>query len=1028
MHNLIKDDYKLFEFLPGALIEIDIAEQLIIYMNRMALFLFGYTPDEIESGLMLKDIFQNDTEYDRAVKVAEQFGLISFKDQEEYTRIENQDLYNFMMRKKDGNEFFAECQGSFVLDDKKTPVGVRLYIRDLTKQRVMESALQESEEKYRTLVEDSSDLIYLIDNKGRILSVNKAAATFLHQKQSDIEGKNISELFPRENAEVYQKSIGKAFETGESKTYESVLLIGKQTVWLSTSINPVKDGSGEVTAAFGVSRDITKLKRMEATLQEEAEKYRGLVEKAGIAIIIDDKDGNINYTNERFANIYGYSLEEINQKSIQTLVHPDDVDRVLRHHNDRIRGKKTPTRYEFKGINKDGSILSLETDVTLMREGDEIVGTRSYLWDITDRKQGEEKLLESEMNFRLLADYTYDWEYLLSPEGKYISNSPSCERICGYTHEEFEKDPELLLSIVTDDFHETVSRHYHDEKTLSTPHCEIEFQINHKDGSIKWLNHHCNPVVDHKGNYIGRRGNNRDITDRKQTEIELSQYKYIVSTTSDMMAFVDSNYVYLAANKAYVQSFNKTSEEVVGKTFSDVFGEAFFTSVIKPNADRCLDGETIRYQTWAEYPAHGKRYMDSSYNAHYDSDHKIMGFVITTRDITDRKVAEDERGALESQLRQSQKLEAVGTMAGGIAHDFNNILQGFYLYAGIIKNQLPVEGELRSHFQKIIEAGDRAKELVKQILTFSRKEGADLKPIQIQYLIKDALKLTRASTLSTIEIVEEIDTSCGNVLCDVTQLHQVFVNLCNNSIYAMKENGGVLTVKLQEREAEIGQEAGVSLSSKNKYVELLVGDTGCGMDDELIESIFDPFFTTKDVNEGTGLGLSIVHGIINDMQGNIEVESEPDKGTTIRILMPIYEDEVIGDAEKEADQVKISGLRILYVDDDKMISGAGKVILEEQGSTVDIANDGFEALEMFQKDINVYDLIITDLTMPKMTGLQLVKEVRKLSKNVVILLTSGVVDSDVKKDFEKQGINAFLQKPWVPEKLIQMVSSLIEAK
>ncbi|MCF7824642.1 MAG: PAS domain S-box protein [Candidatus Marinimicrobia bacterium] len=705
-------------------------------------------------------------------------------------------------------------------------------------------------------------------------------------------------------------------------------------------------------------------------------------------------------------------------------IHPDDVELFKQEVKSHL-SKRTDYRIILPG----GEIRYMHEELAdpEIQDGKPI-WMRGSIQDVTEHTLNLQKIKESEARFRLFADYTHDWEYLRKPDGEYVYMSPACENITGYSIDEITSDPTLFLKMIREDYRESMFEHlnWEDEKHGEYPFFTKEFPIRHKDGTTRWLEHNCSPVFDAQGNFIGRRSNNRDINDRKQAEIALNQYKYIVSSTSDMLAFIDHNYTYLAANTAYVKAVNTTVEDIIGKSIGDVFGKSFFESVIKANIDRCLAGESVHYQTWVNYPAYGKRFVDTSYNAHFDSDQKLLGLVVSTRDITEMKRAEDERADLEKRLRQSQKLEAIGTMAGGIAHDFNNILQGFFLYAGIIKNQLPEEGELRSHFQQIIEAGDRAKELVRQILTFSRQEAVERKPIQIQYLIKDAIKLIRASTPSIIDIVDHIDTQCGYVKCDASQVHQLFVHLCNNATYAMHETGGMLKVELHEREVNGSIGPIDSLAAGNKYVELLVSDTGRGMDAETLEKIFDPFFSTKDVNEGTGLGLSIVHGIIHDMGGKIDIESEPGKGTSVRIFMPVEDIAATDSKENTEDQKSISGLRILYADDDKMISGAGKLILENLGNTVDVANDGRAALEMFQKDIHSYDLIITDLTMPRMTGLQLVKEVRKLSKTVCVLLTSGVVEADVLEDFKKQGIDRYLQKPWSQEILIQAVASLFD--
>lgn len=465
-----------------------------------------------------------------------------------------------------------------------------------------------------------------------------------------------------------------------------------------------------------------------------------------------DPVNDVSYWSEELYRIFQKDPgKPVNLEQLIESIHPEDVELFKKEVKSHV-----PVRTDYRIILPNGDIRFIHEELgePELQDG-QPVWLHGSIQDITEQKRNLEKLRESETRFRLLAEHTQDWEYLRKPDGTFLYISPSCEQLTGYSVEEHTQNPELILDILHEDSREKMVSHWTKDNHKDEPLFTTEFQIRHKDGATKWLEHHCSPVFDSKGNFLGRRGNNRDITDRKRAEFALSHYQHIVSSTTDMLAFVDSNYTYLAANKAYVKAINMTIEEIVGKTIADVFGKPFFESVIKPNADKCLAGEAIHYQTWANYPAYGRRFVDSSYNSYYDSDQRILGLVITTRDITEMKLAEDGKADLEAQLRQSQKLEAVGRMAGGIAHEFNNILQGFYLYAGIIKKQLPEEGELRSLFQNILEVGDRARDLVGQILTFSRKEETEFRPTQIQYLVKDALKLIRASATVGIEVIAD---------------------------------------------------------------------------------------------------------------------------------------------------------------------------------------------------------------------------------------------------------------------------------
>ncbi len=264
------------EFLPGALIEIDLAKQRVTYMNRMAFLLFGYSSSKVDTGISLKDIFLNNAEFQKAKKLAESFVLESYTKKIPYTRCEKQDLHNFWLKKSDGSGFCGACQGSFILDDGQIPIGVSLYIHDLTEQKNIEVTLQESEKKYRTLVEYSTDLIFLIDKAENIISVNRAAAKSLGRKPNEIQEKNIGELFSPEIARDYRETLNKVFLTGESVSYESALSSGNHRIWINTLLNGIKDGQGQVSAVMGVSRDITEQKLAGIKI-EESDRLRELL-------------------------------------------------------------------------------------------------------------------------------------------------------------------------------------------------------------------------------------------------------------------------------------------------------------------------------------------------------------------------------------------------------------------------------------------------------------------------------------------------------------------------------------------------------------------------------------------------------------------------------------------------------------------------------------------------------------------------------------------------------------------------------
>ena len=375
-----------------------------------------------------------------------------------------------------------------------------------------------------------------------------------------------------------------------------------------------------------------------------------------------------------------------------------------------------------------------------------------------------------------------------------------------------------------------------------------------------------------------------------------------------------------------------------------------------------------------------------------DSLGKPAYFISQIEDITKAKNAETQRQELEAQLRQSQKLEAIGTMVGGISHEFNNVLQSMFLYASLVQADLPENEVLHSNFQRILDGGNRARDLIKQVLTFSRKAKVKMEPQHIHDMIMDVLVLERASLPANIDIQQDIDLNCGLVLCDKTQIHQIMVNLCNNAQHAMGEKGGTLTVSLKLAQASLSNG-----DPETDVLELKVSDTGHGIDASDLERIFDPFFTTKQFGQGTGLGLAVVHGIVEMMDGNISVTSEIDKGTTFRILFPVTEAVQEEGVIKSSVAADVMSRSILLVDDEESIRSVTQIILTRKGFKVDSASDGTQALELFKANPGKYDLIVTDQSMPRMSGIDLTKAIRKDNSDIPIILSTGQLGAENKK-------------------------------
>lgn len=514
----------------------------------------------------------------------------------------------------------------------------------------------------------------------------------------------------------------------------------------------------------------------------------------------------------------------------------------------------------------------------------------------------------------------------------------------------------------------------------------------------------------------------------KQAYFELDQ---IFQTSADGMRVVDSDFNIIRVNQTLLSMANqKRAEDVVGKKcFEFFFGPKCHTKDC-PLVQITEGKARVEYETT-------KSSMDGSQltcivtaTPFYDSDNQLLGIVEDFKDISDRKKADQEKLNLLADLRQSHKMEAIGTLAGGIAHDFNNILGAILGFAELAKEDVkkglkPAVDDL----DEIIKSADRAKKLIKQILTYSRKESHKLEPLAPQFIIKESLKLLRATLPTNIEIREDITDSENYILADPTKIQQVIINLCTNALHTMEETGGVLTVKLahahlRENDRLLGPDA-----SSGQFHKLTVSDTGQGMDKNRIERIFDPYFTTKAVGKGTGLGLSVVDGIVKDYKGFIKVESALGEGSTFHVYFPVLQVEtsILKSAKslKKQNFSTADNKHVLIVDDELQLVSLNKRRLERLGYVVTATSQSKAALEKFQANPDLFDILITDQTMPGLTGRELAKKILQIKPSMPIIMCTGHSDIVSEDDALALGIKKYVFKPLAGDELINAIREVM---
>lgn len=488
----------------------------------------------------------------------------------------------------------------------------------------------------------------------------------------------------------------------------------------------------------------------------------------------------------------------------------------------------------------------------------------------------------------------------------------------------------------------------------------------------------------------------------------------ILHSTGEGIYGVDLEGKATFVNRAAAEKLGYPPEELIGKELHALVHHT------KPDGSPYAEHESPIYDAYKRGTAHHVesevfwRKDGTSFPAEYVSNPirnergDLVGAVVTFRDITERKQSEEERSNLQEQLRQVQKLEAIGTLAGGIAHDFNNILGAMIGYTELAKDDMPAEERGSKHLDEVLKAGHRAKELVQQILAFSRQSIPERKPVGIGMIVREALKLLRATLPSTIQIRTEIKTKSDRIIADPVQIHQILMNLCTNAAHAMRQKSGTLTVSLSEITESLATTSTGQMPGP--HVRLTVSDTGHGMAKAVMDRIFDPFFTTKPVGEGTGLGLSVVHGIVTSHGGRISVSSEQGVGTTFELVFPQTTESVrvaqdIGVPSAGGDE------RILLVDDEEPLANMLRERLERYGYKVVSEVDSAAAFEVFRAAPSSFGVIITDQTMPGLTGVELAKRIRQIRPEIPVFICTGYSESVNKEDLKTLPLCEIALKP-----------------
>ena len=642
--------------------------------------------------------------------------------------------------------------------------------------------------------------------------------------------------------------------------------------------------------------------------------------------------------------------------------------------------------------------------------------------EIDERIRTEKTLIEEKERFQILFEESPLGVSLIGDNDKYRYINPKFIEMFGYTLEDIYTGREWFKKAYP-------NREYR-KKAISTWKKDREesrvgearpraFTVKCKDGSKKEI--FFRPVSLYTKDQLVIY---EDITERKQAEEALREsedrYRMLFNSAHDAI-FVHQPSAegkpskFIEVNDVACKMYGYTREELLELTPIDLVisgqEEDARIWVRRLLSDKYCVFEIV-------HKASDGKEIPVEINAHLFDFKGRPTILSIVRDITDRKRS-------EAQLQQSQKMEAIGTLAGGIAHDFNNILSPLLGYAELLKEDLSDDSPLQASVNEIYRASLRARDLVQQILAFSRQTEDELKPIRIHPAVKEAIKLLRASLPKTIDIEQNIDPDCGAVIAAPTQIHQIAMNLATNAYHAMEDTGGTLKVALKQFQMEPDQSESIGLVP-GEYACLTVSDTGVGIEKDILNRIFDPYFTTKKQGKGTGLGLSVVHGIVKGYGGDIHIYSEPGKGTEVHVYLPIIESKIEEGAKDSIESIQGGTEKILLVDDEEAIVRMEQLMLKQLSYEVTTRAGSVDALEAFKANPDRYDLIITDMTMPNMTGIQLAQEIKKIRPEIPIIICTGFSDQIDDEKCKAMGIQGYVMKPIVRREFAGIIREVLD--
>jgi len=932
-----------------------------------------------------------------------------------------------MQYRKDGIAIPVGITATLLRDTQGTPLSVVGVSRDISERKRAEEALSARDALLATIYRAAPVGIGVVSAQRIITWANEHMSEMTGYSLAELQGMPAREIYPDEeefvrvgrekHAEVRAKGVG-SVETVWRRKDGSLINVKLSSAQLAEDFN-----QGLVFTAL----DITRLKDAQDELKASLARLQILYDRSPVMLHSVDKNFRLISVNERWLEVMGYQRGEVIGRSFGDFLTPESREYAIGKAWPKFLHEGSAKDVSYQMIKKNGQVMDVISNASSERDQDgKVLRTLSVVEDVTQRKRAERELRLSQEKFEKAFRSSPVWVAITSvQDGRFLEVNDSFSQITGYTREEAvgrtshdlgfwpgPDDRKLALDI------------YRRQGYFR----DLEVKMRYKDGKVHTLLWSADPI-EYEGGHCWINVLT-DITERKEAELALRESEKSVRLLFEQMVsgfalheiICDQvgepvDFRYLDANPAFERHTGLNRRDILEKTAKEVL----------PGIDQEL------IAAYGEVALSGQPKQMEYYSKDLDRHYEISAFcprrgqfAVTFSDVSSRKKTEEQKAALEAQLLQAHKLEAIGTLAGGIAHDFNNILSAIIGYTELVLDDLPPHSEPASNAAQVMQAGLRARDLVKQILAFSRRSEQQRHPLRITPLIKEALKLLRSSLPATIQLVSHLPSKEPTVLADPTQVQQVLMNLCTNAAQAMHPQGGVLRVELYEELLPLGDLTRTWDIQPGNYLVLEVRDSGHGIETEALDKIFEPYYTSKEPGEGTGLGLAVVHGIVTSHGGAIQVSSQPGRGSVFRVFLPASDEEPARLDRPSSEPFAGGHERIMFVDDEESLCRAWSFKLRGLGYKVRYFSDPHKAEAAFRQDPSRYDLLITDQTMPGLLGSDLIRRLMETRPDLPVILCTGHSQTIDERRAREMGANAFLMKPYTSRRLAKTIRQVLD--